>query len=65
MLPFADRTTFTGVYRNEARSEMCFLAAGIFSVQVFRGCGRDTSVLTKRTGILKPLQIHSTCRAIP
>jgi hypothetical protein len=36
MLPFAERTGFTGVYRNEASSEMCFLSAGIFGVQVSR-----------------------------
>jgi hypothetical protein len=35
MFPFAERTSFTGVYRNEARSEMGFLCAGMFSVQVF------------------------------
>jgi hypothetical protein len=33
--PFDRRVDFTGVYRNEARSETCFFTAGMFSVQVF------------------------------
>ena len=36
MIPFAVRTGFTGMYRNEARSEMCFLSAGIFGFRVSR-----------------------------
>jgi hypothetical protein len=36
MLPFAERRGFTGVYRNEARSEMRFLSAGIFGFRVYR-----------------------------
>lgn len=31
---FAERGSFTGVYRNEARSEICFLSAGMFDVEV-------------------------------
>ena len=35
MPPFERRVGFTGVCRNEARSEMCFLSTGMFSVQVY------------------------------
>ena len=56
MLPFAERTTFTGAYRNEARSEMFFLSAGMFTVQVVRGCGgRDIVKGSHWYLYLKPL----------
>jgi hypothetical protein len=66
MFPFVERTVFTGVYRNEARSEIRFLSAGMFSAEIFLVVAVGQNGLTNLLFVLvflnlSQLQIQSTC----